>query len=522
MLQRRRVLQLGSGIVAGSSLISQTTAESTVDSTFEQFVERDGTQLTLDDRAYYFAGTNNFWLTDPGTTREEVTQLLEKAAELDMNAVRTWAFCSGREDGHCLQPTAEYVREGEISEDGGRHLDHVVAEAGRLGIRLIMPLTNYWSAYGGMQQYAEWTDSGENEYLSAYDEFYRSEAVWENYRDFVTTILERENTETGIKYKNDPAILAWELGNEPRARKGEVENRFETLNGWIERASSHFKSVDSNHLVSTGGEGFYDTNMAFYTHQGYEGASFFEDNALDSIDICSMHLYPSSWNLTPQQGTQYIREHIQDARETIGKPVYLGEFGISIDRSADDVFEQLDRRNRIYEEWYDNLDRWDADGALVWQLTLDKRLQYDDGYYVVEDDQETIDIIEQYVKRANAKSNKSAHAAKRRRTARGRQLYDDEAPRPPTDLTVTDVTDTSISLSWTPGEDTAGGTGIAEHELLVESEKGSSITWAGPTASSATLEDLSPDTEYTITARALDNQDYWSSATPELVQRTDA
>jgi hypothetical protein len=202
--------------------------------------------------------------------------------------------------------------------------------------------------------------------------------------------------------------------------------------------------------------------------------------------------------------------------------VYLGEFGISIDRSADDVFEQLDRRNRIYEEWYDNLDRWDADGALVWQLTLDKRLQYDDGYYVVEDDQETIDIIEQYVKRANAKSNKSAHAAKRRRTARGRQLYDDEAPRPPTDLTVTDVTDTSISLSWTPGEDTAGGTGIAEHELLVESEKGSSITWAGPTASSATLEDLSPDTEYTITARALDNQDYWSSATPELAQRTDA
>lgn len=41
-----------------------------------------------------------------------------------------------------------------IDPDGIDGLDWVVAEAGRLGIKLIMSLTNYWNDYGGMPQYA--------------------------------------------------------------------------------------------------------------------------------------------------------------------------------------------------------------------------------------------------------------------------------------------------------------------------------------------------------------------------------
>ena len=35
-------------------------------------------------------------------------------------------------------------------------LDRVVAEAGRRGLRLILPLADYWPAYGGIAQWLAW------------------------------------------------------------------------------------------------------------------------------------------------------------------------------------------------------------------------------------------------------------------------------------------------------------------------------------------------------------------------------
>ena len=66
----------------------------------------------------------------------------DNAAALDVNVMRTWAFCDGSRAG-ALQPQA-----GAFSEDTFRALDSVIAQARDRNIRLLLVLTNYWQDYG--------------------------------------------------------------------------------------------------------------------------------------------------------------------------------------------------------------------------------------------------------------------------------------------------------------------------------------------------------------------------------------
>ncbi|WP_267878319.1 hypothetical protein [Haloterrigena salifodinae] len=43
----------------------------------------------MDGESQYLVGTNNFWLTDVWMTRDEVDTMLDRAADLELNTVRT-------------------------------------------------------------------------------------------------------------------------------------------------------------------------------------------------------------------------------------------------------------------------------------------------------------------------------------------------------------------------------------------------------------------------------------------------
>ena len=62
---------------------------------------------------------------------------------------------------------------------------------------------------------------------------------------------------SGVVYKEDPTIFAWNLINEPRCESWLVEGCEGRLQGWIEEMSAYVKLLDPNHLVTVGGEGFY-------------------------------------------------------------------------------------------------------------------------------------------------------------------------------------------------------------------------------------------------------------------------
>jgi mannan endo-1,4-beta-mannosidase len=368
---RRRFLQaVGSGALVGSV----GAAESLADPTDAEFLDTDGTEFVLGDRPVYCNGTNNFWIADPYAERARVDDFMAICEAMNLNIVRTWAFCSG-DGGHCLQPEP-----GVYDEAGFQHLDYIVAKAREAGVRLVLPLVNNWDDYGGMAKYVEWSATA-----SGHDDFYVDEECQRIYREFVEYVLTRENTITGVEYRNEPAIGIWELANEPRAK--EASDGVARVTQWIEESSALIKEIDPNHLVSTGMEGFLHKDPdGDWRHDGSHGTAYVDQHEIDTIDACSFHLYPNHWPgidpTDPSDGVDWIVEHVRDAHETVGKPAYLGEFGINTNENSQAA------RDAAFEAYYDALDEYDAAGAMVWEIVRDSQSNHD-GYAVYRDESST-------------------------------------------------------------------------------------------------------------------------------------
>ena len=64
--------------------------------------------------------------------------------------------------------------------------------------------------WGTTAYYAQW--SGQDPSKSI--DFFHDETQQAVFRGVLTAVLERTNSRTGRQYKDEPAILAWETGNE--------------------------------------------------------------------------------------------------------------------------------------------------------------------------------------------------------------------------------------------------------------------------------------------------------------------
>lgn len=329
----------------------------------EHFVETDGTDFVLDGKPVYFSGANAPGAYGPDPERGPVDEIVADAAAMDLDVIRGFAFCNGLGET-CLQPDV-----GVYDERAFRELDYTIYQAKRHDLRLILALVNNFSAGGGMEQYSEWV-TGEPDH----DAFYTNSDVKAAFKDYIRQLLTRTNTYTGIEYRNDPTIMMWELANEPDL--ADNDGPLWKIQEWVEEMSSFVKSIDPNHLVSTGGQGFYDQarredDDADRVYVRPAGTDFINNNQPDTIDACSFHLYPQNMSLSVDEGVQWIHQHIRDAHESIGKPVYCGEFGYRFPRknaSQERISEGRRRRARIYERFYSALDEGDANGALFWDL----------------------------------------------------------------------------------------------------------------------------------------------------------
>lgn len=363
------------------------------------FVTARGSQLTLNGAPYEFAGTNNYYLGYKSPAM--VTNVLDDAKTAGFDVIRTWGFqdFQNPDGAGSVQQNFEGVwyqawdaASGHpvvnTGDNGLKKLDYAIAEAGKRGIRLVIPFTNNWNAFGGMDQYVRWAG------LTTHADFYTSPKIRGWFKNWISTLLNRTNSITGVKYKDDPTILSWELANEPRCTSAGVYPDgvcdTATITGWAADASAYVKSIDKRHLLAVGDEGFFCrpqsqwTLAAKYGASGY-GAGFGEDcsdgvdtvalASLPAIDMMSMHLYPDSWKTTVAWGTGWLKEHALAAAR-IGKPVYLGEFG----------FEDKATRLPVYNEWLKTIRQTGIDGALYWMLASkedDGTLYPDyDGYTV--------------------------------------------------------------------------------------------------------------------------------------------
>ncbi|WP_222915760.1 cellulase family glycosylhydrolase [Natrinema sp. SYSU A 869] len=371
--RRRFVKAIGAGAMVAPFAASTAAAatEPTTDPDDLAYVETDGTEFVVDGEPVYFNGANNFWITDNYEgTKQCVDDVFDLFQDLGIDLVRFWAHGEGKDGPLSLQPEP-----GEYNEDALENLDYLIEAARERGIRLIATLVDNWDHEGGMLQYAEWAGA-ESRY-----EFYTMDETRGMYRDHVETILTRENTYSGIEWREDPTIALWELANEPRLEQSDVpaemdnleppEHR-ETLGDWFADISEYIKDLDGNHLVSTGSEGhYYGTWEDDYPNDDWDGQDYVGHHSIDTIDACSFHLYPDHWDFPLEDGAAYIRDRVVDAHEEIGKPAYLGEFNVDTQQHG------LETRTEFLDEWYDVADEYDCNAVLPWQVVLEDTEDHD-------------------------------------------------------------------------------------------------------------------------------------------------
>jgi len=338
------------------------------------FVRREGKHL-LDDQGnpFFIVGTNSYYLlehaseSEPWLRRSVVTDTLDAAKKLGLNTVRTWAFYDGK-----LQTAP-----GVYDEDFFDALDYVVAKAGDYDLKLVLSLTNYWDAYGGMEEYVKWAHGANSTQNLTITEFYTSPEIKEMYKSNFLALKNRFNSYTNLTYGEDPTILAWELANEPE-NPGDFSGK--VLQSWIAEMSHFIKDNAPNQLVTSGSQGFFgpstlqymylNGNFSYdqklYTAQMCTGADFLANHdETTAIDLPSFHLYPDWYaeelcgrgapasDCALQFAQIQTKVRLNLAEKVLGKPLYLGEFGKMKHPTMEGTLDaQVVYRNRLYAQVY--------------------------------------------------------------------------------------------------------------------------------------------------------------------------
>jgi len=209
---------------------------------------------------------------------------------------------------------------GQLNEEAMRVLDQVLETANRRGVRLIIPLIDQNSWWGGIEEFAGFRGKSR-------DAFWTDPQIKADYKDLVRTVLTRVNTRTGVSYLDDKAVLAWELGNELQSPKE-----------WVAEMAPYFKQVDPHHLVAE---------------------SYFTDAGNAGVDIVQDHLYQGD----PVKMLEKVRA---SSKLAAGKRVYLvGEFGFVTTEGMRSIIDETIQDPNI-------------SGALIWSLRFHNQ---DGGYY---------------------------------------------------------------------------------------------------------------------------------------------
>ena len=305
----------------------------TANAEFSGFITARGDQLFEEGKPFRFISFNipNLQLVEDNLLPSaetawdwpnefELNDALESVRQMGGTVVRTYVL-SVRRGGSDMGDHV-YVRgPGDFNEEAFQALDLALKVANKKGVRLIIPLVDNWHWQGGIAEYAAFRGKPA-------EAFWTDEQVIDDFEQTIKHLLTRVNTRTGVAYRDDPAILGWETGNELDAPPQ-----------WTTRIAKLIKSLDRNHLVIDG-----------YSLHGIREESLVDPN----IDVVTTHHYPNV-------GRGDYVEPIRAAREKCRgrKPYFVGEFG----------FIPPDEIEAVYNEVIQN----GTSGALLWSLRYHHR-----------------------------------------------------------------------------------------------------------------------------------------------------
>ncbi len=273
---------------------------SAADSVFRDFVTVRGDQLLEGGKPFRFISFNipNLHLVEDNLAfteenpwrlpdRFEIYDALDSVRRQGGQVVRSYVLSVVRANDppgtprHVLGP-------GKFNEQAFRALDLVLQTANETGVRVIVPFVDNWSWWGGKDEYAGFRGKPA-------DAFWTDPQVIADFKETIRFVVQRTNTLTGVKYRDDKAILGWETGNE-----------LQSPAGWTREIAAYIKSLDRNHPVI---DGYHNTVLRE------------ESLAMPQVDIVTTHHYPA----LGISFAKTIRENAAKARGR--KPYFVGEFG---------------------------------------------------------------------------------------------------------------------------------------------------------------------------------------------------
>lgn len=307
-------------------------------------VNADG-QFVRDGKPYYFVGTN-FWYgailgsEGEGGNRERLHKELDFLKSIGINNLRVLVGADGENGIKTRVEPSLQVAPGVYNDTILAGLDYFMNELRERDMTAVLYLNNSWEWSGGYSVYLQWSGHGDAvvpavdgwpAYMEYVKQFPQSDSAKALFANHVNYIVSRTNRYNQIKYVDDPTIMSWQIGNEPRAFSDENKEPFAR---WMADVAAQIKSLDPNHMVSSGSEGSWGCEMDM---------SLFEKIHADpNINYLNIHIWPYNWSwvkadslteLLPrakENTKKYIDDHMIIARK-YSKPIVLEEFGFPRD-----------------------------------------------------------------------------------------------------------------------------------------------------------------------------------------------
>jgi mannan endo-1,4-beta-mannosidase len=342
----------------------------------DDFISVRNGRFQLRDRPYYYVGANMWYgayLSDaalPGG-RARLMRELDRLQNLGVNNVRLLA-------GSETSPLAGAIPRGitraphDYDEVLLAGLDFCLAEMAKRDMRAILFVSNYWQWSGSFAQYVRWITGGTipdpdkpvmakgdwHAFMEFSATFYKTPAAIELYRSYTSSLIHRRNTVNGRIYRDDPAVMTWELANEPRPAADHPAD-IPIFCDWVDATAKFIRAEDPNHLVCTGSEGIHGCLD--------KPEVFIAAHKTPAIDYVTVHMWLKNWGWLkePQLGPEFdvaagkardhVEQHNQIATDILKKPLVLEEFGLPRDHESYAPGSPTTARDEYYRRMFDQV-----------------------------------------------------------------------------------------------------------------------------------------------------------------------
>jgi mannan endo-1,4-beta-mannosidase len=302
----RRVLAVLAALACGALCLVAVAEVGTTPS--PSFVTKSGAKLMLNGKVFRFSGANISWggLDQDGAVIDypsqfQVNTALATVANMGGTVVRCHTCGISTGNPQSVEPSL-----GTFNATALAHIDYFVAQAGKDGIRLDIPLVDNWDFYDGpYRNFTDWlglSTPSNCPSAACASQFYNNPRAIAAFEQYISVLLNHVNIYTGVANKDNPTVMSWETGNElPYGLGGAPEQT-----KWTTTISAYIKSIAPHQLVTDGSFALNPGNLK-----------------LANVDIVDQHLYP--WPLNTPLGTSLLAA---DASQTTAasKPLVIGEY----------------------------------------------------------------------------------------------------------------------------------------------------------------------------------------------------